>query len=124
MNLFGIFKRRKKMSLKELYPNFLDEMWMCRFTFRPWEPGGYEVVFKKVKITEARATPDGIFVKSDEKEEHCSNCICGYIDRFTCNWEWTAFFETEEEAKRAYDALMEEWISVMRSKMSNRQMEA
>lgn len=114
MKLFNIFKKKKKMSLKELYTPVLDEMWVCTFNFCPWDEDKNKVVFKKVKIVRAEATADGIWVRCNEPypfESSCSDdCMCGYIDKFECRWYWNGFFETKEEAEKAYTELTETWI--------------
>ena len=120
MKLFNIFKKQKKMTIKELYAPVLDEMWVCVFNFTPWEPENHKVIFKKVKIVEAKATPDGIVVISDEKDPFYFSegyILRGYIDRITSQWSWNGFFETKEEAEKAYNDLMKKWISVIESKM-------
>ena len=122
MKLFNIFKKQKKLTIKELYAQapIIDEMWVCAFNFEPWEPEKHKVVFKKVKIVEAKATPDGIFVTADEKDPLYfseSYKLRGYIDKITSQWSWTGFFETKEDAEKAYNELMKKWISVIESKM-------
>ena len=118
MKLFNIFKKQKKLTIKELYAPVLDEMWVCTFRFTPWEPENHKVIFKKVKIVKAEADKDGIYVKSLEPDPFDqSSELHGYIDKITCNWHWTGFFETKEEAEKAYNDLMKKWISVIESKM-------
>ena len=120
MKLFNIFKKQKKLTLKELYAPVLDEMWVCAFKFNPWDPENHKVIFKKVKIVEAKATPDGIFVTADEKDPLYlseSYKLRGYIDRITPQRSWTGFFETKEDAEKAYNELMKKWILVIESKM-------
>lgn len=118
MKLFNIFKKQKKMSIKELYAPVLDEMWVCAFNFAPWASKEHKVVFKKVKIVRAEADKDGIFVKSSEPDPFDkSSELRGYIDKITCNWHWTGFFETKKDAEKAYNDLMKKWISVIESKM-------
>ena len=117
MKLFDIFKKKKKMTIKELYAPVLDEMWVCTFNFRPWDESGNKVIFKKVVIVSAEATRDGIWVMSGERYPFHENdeTICGYIDKFDCGRYWTGFFETEEEAKKAFNDLMIKWCDVMKS---------
>ena len=121
MKLFNIFKKqkkKKKMTIKELYAPVLDEMWVCAFRFSPWEPKDHKVIFKKVKIVKAVACKEGIYVKASEPNPFDqSSELRGYIDKITCNWHWTGFFETKEEAEKAYNDLMKKWISVIESKM-------
>jgi len=120
MKLFNIFSRRKKMTLKELYAPVLDQMWVCVVNFCPWRPMEHDVVIKKVNITEAHADSEGIYVKSDLKNPFCSysnEYINGYIDKIEMRYNCSGFFETEEDAKEAYNALMEKWIGVIKSKM-------
>ena len=120
MKLFNIFKKRKKLTLKELYAPVLDEMWVCAFKFNPWDSENHKVIFKKVKIVEAKATPDGIFVTAGEKDPFYFSenyKLGGYIDRITSQWSWNGFFETKEEAEKAYNKLMKKWISVIESRM-------
>ena len=82
--MFEIFKRKKKMTIKELYAPVLDEMWMCAFSFRPWKPDDFEVIVKKVHIVSAEATDRGIWVKSDEKVPGWeTQKYEGYIDKIT-----------------------------------------
>lgn len=118
MGLFNIFKKKKKMSIKELYAPVLDEMWVCAFNFCPWDEDKYKVFFKKVKIVRAEATKEGIWVKSDEPYPFESACtddvMCGYIDKIDCRWYWIGFFETKEEAEKAYVELTEKWIDRMK----------
>lgn len=119
MKLFDIFKKKKKMTIKELYAPVLDEMWVCTFNFCPWDESRHKVVFKKVKIVSAEATREGIWVKSNETYpfNKSNQTICGYIDKINCEWHWTGFFETKEEAEKSYNELMKKWISVIESKM-------
>ena len=120
MKLFDIFKKKKKMTIKELYAPVLDEMWVCAFNFTPWNPEEHKVIFKKVEIVKAEACKEGIYVKSSQKDpfdQSQSSELRGYIDKITCNWCWTGFFETKEEAQNAYNKLMKQWISVIESKM-------
>lgn len=118
MKLFNIFKKQKKLTIKELYAPVLDEMWVCAFNFTPWSPEDHGVVFKKVKIVKAEACQEGIYVKSSEPDPFDNSSeLRGYIDKITCNWRWTGFFETKEEAEKAYNDLMKKWISVIESKM-------
>ena len=118
MKLFNIFKKQKQMTIKELYAPVLDEMWVCAFKFNPWEPENHKVIFKKVKIVMAEADKEGIFVKSSEPDPFDQHSeLYGYIDKITCNWRWTGFFETKEEAEKAYNELMKKWIGVIESKM-------
>jgi hypothetical protein len=118
MKLFNIFKKQKKLTLKELYAPVLDEMWVCTFKFNPWEPENHKVVFKNVPIVKAEADKEGIYVKSSEPYPFDqSSDLRGYIGKITCNLHWTGFFETKEEAEKAYNDLMKKWISVIESKM-------
>lgn len=118
MNLFNLFSRRRKKTIKELYEPVLDEMWCCIIQFRPWEPENHKVVFKKVKILKAEATPDGIWVESNFQnpfEKYSKEMVKGYIDTIVSRFQTSGFFETEKEAKMAYNALMNKWISVIKS---------
>ena len=120
MKLFNIFKKRKKLTLKELYAPVLDEMWVCVFNFEPWDVKAHDVVFKKVNIVKASADEKGIFVESDEQDpfdKYDKSKLRGYIDRITSSWHWVGFFETKEEAEKAYNELMKKWIGVIESKM-------
>ena len=118
MKLFDIFKKQKKLTIKELYTPVLDEMWMCTFKFNPWDPEQHKVVFKKVKIVKAEADRGGIFVWSSDPNPFDNSLESyGYIDKITCSRHWTGFFETKEEAEKAYNDLMKKWISVIESKM-------
>ena len=121
MKLFDIFKKKKKMTIKELYAPVLDEMWVCTFNFCPWDEKDNNVVIKKVKIVSARADEKGIFVESSSpypfEASSIGNTMCGYIDRISSGWHWTGFFETEEEAKLAYNNLMLKWCEVIKSKI-------
>ena len=118
MKLFNIFKKQKKITIRDLYTPVLDEMWVCTFRFNPWEPENHTVIFKKVKIVMAEADKNGIFVRSSEPDPFDNHSeLCGYIDKITCNWRWTGFFETKEEAVKAYNDLMKKWIGVIESKM-------
>lgn len=118
MKLFDIFKKKKKkkMTIKELYAPVLDEMWVCTFNFCPWDETRNKVVFKKVKIVSAEATREGIWVKSNEPYpfDGTNEDMCGYIDKIDCRWYWNGFFETKEEAEKAYVELMEKWIGEIR----------
>lgn len=112
MKLFNIFKRQKKMTIKELFTPVLDKMWVCVINFQPWNPARYEVIFKEVCIVKACADKDGIFVET--YEEH----IKGYIDKITArSCYWVGFFETKGKAEEEYNKLMKEWIRVIESKM-------
>lgn len=115
--MFGIFKRRKKMTIKELYAPVLDEMWMCAFDFKPWEPGDFKVTVKKVRITSAQASRDGIWVVSDEPIPGWqTKKYEGYIDKITASVEWVGFFETKEQAEAEFNKLMDKWVSEMESR--------
>ena len=120
MKLLGIFNRKKKKSLKELYEPVIDKMWLCLVHFSPWNPNDHDVLFKEVNITEAHADKYGIYVVSDYIDSRCcsSQPIGGYIDKLEMRYNWCGFFETEESAKAAYNATMEEWIATIRSKMA------
>lgn len=114
--MFGIFRRKKKMTIKKMFDSILDEMWVCAFQFRPWDENCTNVVFKKVRIVKAEATDQGIYVLADEKHPFDSNCsLDGYVDKFTDKWSWTGFFETEREAKDAHNDLMDKWIGVIKT---------
>lgn len=120
--MFNIFKRRKKLSLKELYAPVLDEMWCCVINFCPWKPDRHRVVFKKVNIIKAEAATEGIWVQSDFQnpyEKYHEDFVSGYIDKITMRMQTSGFFETRELAEKAYNALMEEWIAVIRNGMVN-----
>ena len=120
MRLFNLFARKKKKTIKELYEHFLDKMWVCSLNFSPWCPDKYKVIFKEVEITEAHADKYGIWVKSNWVSPlSCSNeGVSGYIDRIEMEYNCCGFFETEDEAKKAYNKLMEEWIAVIRANMA------
>ena len=120
MKLFNIFKKQKAKSIKELYTPVLDKMWVCVFNFEPWNETNHDVLFKKVNIVKAYADEKGIFVESNEQDPFSSyenRCLCGYIDTISDHWHWTGFFETKEEAEKAYNDLMKKWIGVIESKM-------
>lgn len=122
MGFFNIFqKKKKKMTLKELYAPVLDEMWVCTFNFCPWDENDNKVYIKKVKIISARAENKGIFVESSSPypfgTSSMGDVMKGYIDRISSGWYWTGFFETREEAVKAYKELMEKWISAIRGNM-------
>lgn len=120
MKLFNIFKKQKKLTLKELYAPVLDKMWVCVFNFCPWDVEKHDVVFKKVNIIKACADEKGIFVESDEQDPftlYDKEHLRGYIDRITSSWHWVGFFETKEKAEKAYNDLMKKWVGVIESKM-------
>lgn len=121
MGLFNIFQKKKKKTLKELYTPVLDEMWVCTFNFCPWDEEDNSVYIKKVKIVSARADSKGIFVESSSPypfgTSSMKDVMKGYIDRISSGWYWTGFFETREEAVKAYKELMEKWISAIRGNM-------
>jgi hypothetical protein len=120
MKFFDIFKKKKVVTIKDIYAHVLDQMWVCVFNFEPWSPESHEVIFKKVNIVKACANEKGIFVESSEPDPfspYDNRCLCGYIDRISNSWNWTGFFETKEEAEKAYNDLMKKWISVIESKM-------
>lgn len=122
MKLFNIFNRRKKLTIKQLYAPVLDEMWCCVVNFCPWNPERHDVVFKKVRIIKAEATQDGIWVESDFQnpfDKYSKDTIKGYIDKIEMRFHTCGFFDTENEAKIAYNALMNKWIEVIRSKLVN-----
>ena len=118
-NMFNIFKKKK--SLKELFEPVLDEMWLCAFQFSPWDTESFKVLIKKVRIHSAKADKEGIWVESNERD--CFKCydnytFNGYIDMITCiGRSWVGFFETQESATKAYNEMLEKWISVTKSKM-------
>ena len=115
--MFGIFKRRKKMTIKELYAPVLDEMWMCVFDFKPWDSGEFRVTVKKVRITSAQATKNGIWVVSDEPIPGWqTEKYEGYIDKITASVEWVGFFETREQAESEFNKMMDKWVSEMESR--------
>ena len=120
MKFFDIFKKKKVVTIKDIYAHVLDQMWVCVFDFEPWKPERHEVIFKKVNIVKACADEKGIFVESSESDPFCpyeNRRLCGYIDTISDQWHWTGFFETKEEAEKAYNELMKRWISVIESKM-------
>ena len=120
MKLFDIFKKRKKLTIKELYAPVLAKMWVCVFNFCPWDVEEHDVVFKKVNIVKASADEKGIFVESDKQDpftRYDKERLRGYIDRITLSWHWVGFFETKEEAEKAYNELMKKWVAVIESKM-------
>ena len=118
--MFNIFKRGKKLSIKELYAPVLDKMWCCVINFCPWTPDRHGVVFKKVDIIKAEADKEGIWVESDFQnpyEKYRDDFVRGYIDKITMRSQTSGFFETKEAAEEAYNALMEKWIAVIRNGM-------
>ena len=125
MGFFNIFKKNKKkkkeLSIKELCSPVLGEMWVCTFNFCPWDEEDNDVCIKKVKIVSARADSKGIFVESSSPypfgASSVKNVMQGYIDRISSGWYWTGFFETRAKAVKAYDELMEKWISAIRGNM-------
>ena len=111
------------MTIKELYAPVIDQMWCCVVNFCPWRPNDHRVVFKKVNIVKAEADKDGIWVTSDfnnpyNKYSNETDFIGGYIDKITIRFHTSGFFDTEEEAKAAYNKLMEDWIAVIKNKMA------
>ena len=120
--MFNIFKRRKKLSIKELYAPVLDKMWCCVINFCPWTPDRHSVVFKKVDIIKAEANKEGIWVQSrfqNPYEPYHEDFVMGYIDKITMRSQTSGFFETKEAAEKAYNDLMEKWIAVIRNGMVN-----
>lgn len=120
MKLFDLFKKQKKMTIKDQYFPVLAKMWVCVFNFCPWDVERHDVVFKKVNIIKASADEKGIFVESDEIDpfiKHGKEHLSGYIDHITSSWHWVGFFETMEEAEKAYNELMTKWIRVIETKM-------
>ena len=119
--MFSIFKKQNKMkTIKDVFGPVLDEMWMCRFDFYPWDGSRFNVQVKKVHITEARADEDGIWVKSDYWKDGSNSWVSGYIDKIMgFAHGWVGFFETEEAAKKAFDDLMSKWMVEMKGKMFN-----
>ena len=121
MKLLDLFGRRKRMTIKELYAPVIDKMWCCVVNFCPWRPDEHGVVFRKVNIIKAEADKDGIWVESDFQnpyDMYSKDPIKGYIDKITMRFHTSGFFETEEEAKAAYNKLMEDWIAVIKNKMA------
>jgi hypothetical protein len=115
--MFEIFKRKKKMTIKELYAPVLDEMWMCAFNFTPWDPEDFRVTVKKVRIISAQANLGGIWVMSDETIPGWqTKKYEGYIDKITASVEWVGFFETKEQAETEFNKMMDKWISEMESR--------
>lgn len=115
--MFGIFKRRKKLTIKEIYAPVLDEMWMCAFDFRPCDPEDFKVIVRKVRITSAQASRDGIWVVSDEPIPGWQmKKYAGYIDRITEQCGWVGFFETKEQAETEFNKMMDKWVSEMESR--------
>ena len=126
MGMLDIFRKRRKVTaedLRKLYSQVIDRMWVCVVRFRPWDKEEHDVVFKEVDIVKAEATPNGILVEADERdpfrEYETSSNLTGYLDRFTHNWHWVGFFETKAQAENSYNAMMDEWIGVIQSKMAN-----
>lgn len=121
MGFFNIFNKKKKMTIKELYSPVLDEMWVCTFDFCPWDEKDNSVYIKKVEIVSARADSKGIFVESSSPypfgTSSMKNVMQGYIDKISSGLYWTGFFETREDAVKAYNELMEKWISSIRANM-------
>lgn len=117
MNLFNLFSRRKKLSLKSIFEPVLDRMWVCTVNFTPWDPDRHGVKFMEVPILDAHATPDGIYVKTSRRDPFSGDEMDGYIDKIEMRYRCRGFFETEEAAKKAYNDLMNKWIDVIKSKM-------
>ena len=118
--MFNIFKRRKKLSLKELYAPVLDEMWCCVVNFSPMDPNQHGVVFKKVNIVKAEADKEGIWVESDFPNpfyKYTKEPIKGYVDKIGCCFHTAGFFETKEAAEKAYNELMQQCIDVIKRSM-------
>ena len=119
MRLFNLFTRKKKKTIKELYEPVLDKMWCCLVNFCPWEPTRHKVIFREVGIIDAHATKEGIYVKSDWNNPfRFDSKVDGYIDEICVRFDTAGFFETEDEAKKAYNKLMENWIAVIRANMA------
>lgn len=115
--MFGIFNRKKKMTIKDIYAPVLDEMWMCAFDFTPWDSENFRVTIKKVCITAAQASRDGIWVVSDEPIPGWqSKKYEGYIDKITSSVEWVGFFEKKEQAETEFNKLMDKWVSEMETR--------
>lgn len=115
--MFGIFKRQKKMTIKDLYAPVLDEMWMCAFDFKPWEPEDFKVTVKKVRVTAAQASRDGIWVVSDKTIPGFeTRKYEGYIGKITSSIEWVGFFETKGQAEAEFNRMMDKWASEMESR--------
>ena len=115
-----LLTNRRKKVIKEQNENILDKMWCCVIRFCPWEPNKHKVIFKEVNIIEAHSTDDGIYVVSDWEDPFLyGTCetVCGYYNKISVKSKITGFFDTEEDARRAYKKLMEEWISVIRNTM-------
>ena len=118
--MFGIFKRRNKVSVKELYQDIplLDKMWMCVARFCPWNPDGHGVKFVEVSIKRAEAEKNGIYVHSPCRNPFDGDeSMSGYIDKITSQFGyWVGFFETKDEAVAAYNKLMDDWVKVIQNK--------
>lgn len=118
--MFGIFDKQRKLN-KSASPDIklLDKMWMCVFCFNPWDVERHNVVFKEVGIVKAYAEEGGIFVESNENSPFltCDYPMSGYIGKFTSQRHWVGFFETKEEAIKAYNDLMKKWVDVIESKI-------
>jgi len=115
MDLFKIFKRKKTIRIKDIFSNVLDEMWAVTFHFRPWdEYEGLKPKISKVGIVSAEVDTNGIYVKTSSGLR--GNELYGYIDKIASSSNgWTGFFETEEKAKAAYNAMMDAWSDRMLS---------
>ena len=96
----------------------LDKMWVCVFRFSPWEPKDFKVVFKKVDIVKAVAYKEGVWVESTEHDPlgGSDKHLDGYVDRITSQWHWVGFFETREEAVKAYNKFMDDCIAEINEK--------
>jgi len=113
MNILKFFN---PLSGKDVESPSLGKMWMCRFDFLPWEPDEFNVVFREVEIDKACATKDGIWVEAKANDVESTHILGGYVGKFTPNWKWIGFFPTENQAKDAFNCLVDKWIKVIESK--------
>ena len=120
LKIFKIFKKNA-ISPKELYKPVLGDMWMCSVRFRPWEESKHDFCIKKVGLSKAEATNEGIWVIADEKDPfdpYTKEGAHGYIDRLeSYGCSWIGFFESKEAAEKCYNETMEKWISVIQGKL-------
>ncbi len=121
MNLIDIFKKNKNSTnnnSEKTDPYLLGKMWLCLVDFCPGEV--FRKAFVNVPINMVVSTADGLQVRTYDishpfdRTSGKINGFFGVMKQIYSN-TWSGFFETEEEAKRAFNELMDEWIDIMQN---------
>ena len=81
-------------------------------------PSDEALLRKYYDIVKAVAYKEGVWVESTEHDPlgGSDKHLDGYVDRITSQWHWVGFFETREEAVKAYNKFMDDCIAEINEK--------